>query len=82
MKRANGRLHPRLCDLFVYCRSVALNVLSRVFVDCVFRDVIERCAVPQNPVGAIPRDGNSVGSGGRQELRGWRTFHHSSGSGG
>ena len=34
-RTANGRLHPRSCDLSVSCNDTALNVLSREFVDCV-----------------------------------------------
>ena len=55
---------------------MAQNVLSRESVDRVFRDVIERCAIQQNPGGAIPRDGSSDRPGGCLELRGeWRMRH-------
>ena len=70
MKKANGRLHPRLGDPPVCCNGTAQNVLSRESVDRVFRDVIERCAVQRNPGGAIPRNGSSDRSGGCLELRG------------
>ena len=63
---ANGQLHPRLCDLSVCCNG---NVLSREFVDCVFRGVIDCRAAPQNPSGAIPRGGSSDRSAGCPGLR-------------
>ena len=52
-----------------FITDTALNVLSRGIVDRVFRGVIERCAVRQNPGGVIPRDGSSDRSGGCPELR-------------
>ena len=59
MKKANRHLHPRLFDPSVYCDGPALSVLSRGVIVRVFRDVIDRCAAPQNPSGAILRDGSS-----------------------
>ena len=70
MKKANRHLHPRLFDPSVYCNGPALSVLSRGVIVRVFRDVIDRCAAPQNPSGAIPRDGSSDRSVGCLELRG------------
>ena len=58
-KKANGRLQPRSCDPSVCCDGTAQNVLSRESVDRVFRDVIDRCAIQQNPGGATPRVGSS-----------------------
>ena len=69
-KKANGRLHPRLCDAFVCCNGTALNVLSREFVKRLFRDVIDCCAAPKNPSGAISRGGSSDRSAGCPGLRG------------
>ena len=70
MVALSGRLHPRLCDLSVCCDGPALIVLSREFVDRVFRDVIDCCAVPHNSSGATPRGGSSDRSAGCPGLRG------------
>ena len=69
MKIANGRLHPRLCDLSLGCNGTALSVLSRGVVARVFHDVIDRCAAPQNLSGTTLRDGSSDRSAVCPELR-------------
>ena len=50
--------------------GMALSVISRGVVARVFLDVIDRCAAPQNPSGAILCDGSSDRSVGCPELRG------------
>ena len=56
--------------LLLAVRGTALKVLSREFVERVFRDVVDCCAAPQNPSGAIPRGGSSDGSARCPELGG------------
>ena len=46
LKKTNGCLHPHLFATLVCCSGTALSVHSRGIVDRVFRDVIERYAVP------------------------------------
>ena len=74
MKKANGRLHPRLFGTFVCCNDTALSVLSRGVVR-VFRDALDHCVAPQNPCEAIPGDGSSDRSVGFLELRGQWEMH-------
>ena len=71
MKKAKGRLHPRLFGTLVCCNGTALSVLSGgEDVLRVFRDALDHRVSPQNPCEAIPRDGSSDQSVGCQELRG------------
>ena len=76
MKKANGRLHPRLFGTFVCCSGTALSVPpGEVVVLRVFRGALDHCVAPQNPCETIPRDGSSDQYVGCQELRGDWEMH-------